>query len=40
MWDWDLVSGEIMWAGTTEPFFRLSPDRLADLKTNPYNLWA
>jgi two-component system, cell cycle sensor histidine kinase and response regulator CckA len=40
MWDWDLVSGEMVWAGTTEPYFQQSPDRLAGLNTNPYKLWA
>ena len=40
MWDWDLVSGEMVWAGTTEVYFRLSPDRLADLKASPYRVWA
>ena len=40
MWDWDLVTGELVWAGTTEAYFQLSPDRLAELKTSPYQLWA
>ena len=29
MWDWDLVSGEMIWAGTIEPYFHMSPDRMA-----------
>jgi two-component system, cell cycle sensor histidine kinase and response regulator CckA len=40
MWDWDLVSGELVWAGTTEIYFQLSPDRVADLKVGRYRMWA
>jgi PAS domain S-box-containing protein len=40
MWDWDLVSGELVWAGTTQAYFQLSPERVADLKTSSYQLWA
>jgi len=40
MWDWDLISGEIEWAGTTEPYFRLSPERMRDLRQNHYRLWS
>ena len=40
MWDWDLVNGEIVWAGTTEPYFRLPPERMGELKSGPYRLWA
>jgi PAS domain S-box-containing protein len=40
MWDWDLVSGEIVWAGTTEPYFRVPPDRMAELSADPHRVWA
>ncbi len=40
MWDWDLISGDIVWAGTTEPYFRVSPDRMAELPAGPYRVWA
>ena len=40
MWDWDLVSGEMVWAGTTQAYFQVSPERIADLKASPYQLWA
>jgi PAS domain S-box-containing protein len=40
MWDWDLVSGEMEWAGTTEPYFRLSPERMLELRQSHYQLWA
>ncbi|HEY9508151.1 MAG TPA: PAS domain S-box protein, partial [Gemmatimonadales bacterium] len=40
MWDWNLVSGELVWAGTTEPYFRLSPERMADLGMDHYRTWA
>jgi two-component system cell cycle sensor histidine kinase/response regulator CckA len=40
MWDWDLVTGELVWAGTTEPYFQLTPDRMADLPMSQYQLWA
>src|SRR5918996_2648819 len=40
MWDWDLVSGEMVWAGTTEPYFELPPDRMAELEMSQYQLWA
>jgi PAS domain S-box-containing protein len=40
MWDWDLVSGELMWAGTTEPYFLKSPERMAELNLGQYRLWA
>jgi two-component system, cell cycle sensor histidine kinase and response regulator CckA len=39
MWDWDLGTGEILWAGTTEPYFEVGPDRLAALRGNDYQLW-
>ena len=40
MWDWDLVSGEMLWAGTTEPYFQLSPDAMAEQATGHYRIWA
>ena len=40
MWDWDLVTGDIVWAGTTEPYFQVSPDRMAALTTGRYRVWA
>jgi PAS domain S-box-containing protein len=40
MWDWDLVSGEIVWAGTTEPYFQASPDRVAESRADHYRVWA
>lgn len=38
MWDWDLATGEILWAGTTEPYFQVGPDRVSDLGSD-YHLW-
>jgi two-component system, cell cycle sensor histidine kinase and response regulator CckA len=40
MWDWDLGSGEIVWAGTTEPYFQVSPDRMAEPSVGQYRVWA
>ena len=40
MWDWDLVTGEIVWAGTTEPYFLRSAEQMADLRMSQYRLWA
>ena len=40
MWDWDLVSGEMIWAGTIEPYFHMSPDRMAEPNASYYRLWA
>jgi PAS domain S-box-containing protein len=40
MWDWDLVSGEMLWAGTTEPYFQLSPDAMGELGSGQYRIWA
>jgi two-component system cell cycle sensor histidine kinase/response regulator CckA len=40
MWDWDLASGEMVWAGTTEPYFQLTPTQMAELATNQYRMWA
>ncbi len=40
MWDWDLVGGEIVWAGTTEPYFSQTPEGMGDLGMNQYRLWA
>jgi len=40
MWDWDLVSGEMVWAGTIEPYFQMSPDRMAEPNASHYHIWA
>jgi PAS domain S-box-containing protein len=40
MWDWDLVSGEIVWAGTTEPYFEVAPERVGELTKAQYRMWA
>jgi PAS domain S-box-containing protein len=40
MWDWDLVTGEIVWAGTTEPYFQRPPDRMVDPRLSHYRMWA
>ena len=40
MWDWDLATGEIIWAGTTEPYFELAPERMTDLQMSQYRIWA
>jgi two-component system cell cycle sensor histidine kinase/response regulator CckA len=40
MWDWDLESGALVWAGTTEPYFGVAPERMADLGMSDHRLWA
>ena len=40
MWDWDLVDGELVWAGTTEPYFEMAPEEMAGRGLNQYRLWA
>ena len=40
MWDWDLVSGEIVWAGTTEPYFDVPPEGMGKPSTGQYLVWA
>jgi two-component system, cell cycle sensor histidine kinase and response regulator CckA len=40
MWDWNLATGEMVWAGTTEPYFRMAPERMAGLDRSHYRIWA
>ncbi len=40
LWDWDLVRGEIVWAGTTRPYFGLPPDEIATVHGDQYRTWA
>jgi len=40
MWDWDLIRGEIVWAGTTRRYFGLPPDQVAPLPADQYRAWA
>jgi two-component system cell cycle sensor histidine kinase/response regulator CckA len=40
MWDWDLVSGDLVWAGTTEQYFDLAAEQMAGLGLNQYHLWS
>jgi PAS domain S-box-containing protein len=40
MWDWDLITGELLWAGTTEAYFRLEPERMVELEGGGYRAWV
>jgi hypothetical protein len=40
MWDWHLGRGEMIWAGTTHPYFDRSPEEMAQLDQDPYRSWA
>jgi PAS domain S-box-containing protein len=40
MWDWHLGRGEMIWAGSTLPYFDRSPEEMAELGENPYRSWA
>jgi two-component system, cell cycle sensor histidine kinase and response regulator CckA len=40
LWDWDLARGEIVWAGTTGPYFGLPPDQIAPVRGDQYRTWA
>jgi PAS domain S-box-containing protein len=40
LWDWDLVRGEIVWAGTTRPYFGLPPEQIAPIPGDQYRTWA
>jgi two-component system, cell cycle sensor histidine kinase and response regulator CckA len=40
LWDWDLVRGEIVWAGATRPYFDLPPEQIAPLPGDQYRSWA
>jgi PAS domain S-box-containing protein len=40
VWDWDLVGGEVTWAGATSAFFGRLLDAGGILPSNPYRLWA
>jgi two-component system, cell cycle sensor histidine kinase and response regulator CckA len=40
LWDWDLVRGEIVWAGTTRPYFGLPPEQIAPIPGDQYRAWA
>jgi two-component system cell cycle sensor histidine kinase/response regulator CckA len=40
LWDWDLVRGEIVWAGATGPYFGLPPEQIAPVRGDQYRAWA
>jgi two-component system, cell cycle sensor histidine kinase and response regulator CckA len=40
VWDWDLAGGTIVWAGTTRPYFGVSPHGMAGLPGDPRHRWA
>ena len=40
LWDWDLLRGEIVWAGTTRPYFGVPPEQIAAAHGDPYRTWA
>ena len=40
LWDWDLASGEIVWAGATRPFFGQSPETVTPAGGDPYRTWV
>jgi two-component system cell cycle sensor histidine kinase/response regulator CckA len=40
LWDWDLVRGEIVWAGATRPYFDLPPEQIAPARGDQYRTWA
>ena len=40
LWDWDLVRGEMVWAGTTGPYFGLPPEQIAPVRGDQYRTWA
>ena len=40
LWDWDLVRGDIVWAGATRPYFDLSPERIGSVVGDQYRAWA
>ncbi|MGH2577695.1 MAG: PAS domain-containing protein, partial [Actinomycetota bacterium] len=40
LWDWDLIRGEIVWAGTTGPYFGLPPEQIAPVRGDQYRNWA
>jgi PAS domain S-box-containing protein len=40
LWDWDLVQGEVVWAGATQPYFGLPPEQIAPFPADPYRAWA
>ena len=40
LWDWDLASGEIVWAGATRPFFGQPPETVTPAGGDPYRTWV
>jgi PAS domain S-box-containing protein len=40
LWDWEVETGTVVWAGTTLPYFGVSPDRLGELPEDPHDLWS
>jgi two-component system cell cycle sensor histidine kinase/response regulator CckA len=40
LWDWDLIRGEIVWAGNTRPYFGLPPELIAPLRADQHRTWA
>src|SRR5688572_12084169 len=40
LWDWDLTSGEMVWAGATRPFFGRPPEAITSDTGDPYRTWA
>jgi PAS domain S-box-containing protein len=40
LWDWDLVKGQVVWAGTTRPYFGVPPEQISPPPTDQYRAWA
>jgi PAS domain S-box-containing protein len=40
LWDWDLVRGDLVWAGATGPYFGLPPEQIAPIRADQYRTWA
>ncbi len=40
LWDWDLLRGDIIWAGTTRPYFGVAPEDVVLLPGDQHQNWA
>ena len=40
MWDWDLLCGEIVWAGMTRPYFGVAPSEVVRMGAPAHQIWA
>lgn len=40
IWDWDLVTKRVVWAGSTGPFFGCEPEEVASAPGGDYQAWA